>query len=71
MKFLENLWELNQDLMISCIAEVYKNENKKENSFNLSRVLDITQAIRDSLIPFTTWNDYEFSIPLAIIAGKR
>lgn len=34
-------------------------------------MLDITQAIRDSLIPFTTWNDYEFSIPLAIIAGKR
>jgi CCR4-NOT transcription complex subunit 1 len=23
------------------------------------------------LIPFTTWNDYEFSIPLAVIAGKR
>lgn len=24
IKFLDNLWELNQDLMISCIAEVYK-----------------------------------------------
>ena len=37
----------------------------------MSRVLDITQSIRDSLIPFTTWNDYDFSIPLAVIAGKR
>jgi CCR4-NOT transcription complex subunit 1 len=34
-------------------------------------VLDITQSIKESLIPFTTWNDYEFSIPLAVIAGKR
>ena len=57
IKFLDNLWELNQDLMISCIAEIYKSESKKENSFNLSRILDITQGIKDSLIPFTTWND--------------
>jgi len=56
---------------MSCICEIYKTEIKKENSFNLSRVLDITQSIKDSLIPFTTWNDYDFSIPLAVIAGKR
>ena len=58
IKLLENLWELNQDLVISCICEIYKAESKKDNSFNLSRVLDITQSIKDSLLPFTTWNDY-------------
>jgi len=38
---------------------------------NLSRVLDIAQVIKESLIPLTNWNDYEFAVPLAILAGKR
>ena len=47
IKLLENLWETNEDLVISGICELYKTENKKENScLNLSKVLDITQNIR-------------------------
>jgi len=58
-------------LVISSICELYKSENKKENSINLSRVLDIAQVIKESLIPLTNWNDYDFAVPLAILAGKR
>ena len=71
MKLLENLWETNQDLVISTICELYKNDNKKENAINLSRVLDIAQVLKESLIPLTNWNDYDFAVPLAILAGKR
>jgi CCR4-NOT transcription complex subunit 1 len=34
-------------------------------------VLDIAQVIKESLIPLTNWNDYDFAVPLAILAGKR
>jgi CCR4-NOT transcription complex subunit 1 len=72
MRLLETVWENNDDLVISSICELYKNENKKENScLNLSRVLDITQNIRESLIPLTYWNDYSFAVALGILAGKR
>jgi CCR4-NOT transcription complex subunit 1 len=71
IRLLESLWEANQDLVISCICELYKSESKKENSLNLSRVLDIAQVIKESLIPLTNWNDYDFAVPLAILAGKR
>lgn len=37
----------------------------------MSRVLDIAQVIKESLIPLTNWNDYDFAVPLAILAGKR
>ena len=29
LKLLENLWENNEDLVISSICELYKTENKK------------------------------------------
>lgn len=58
--------------MISAICELYKRENKKENtSLNLSRVLDISQQIKDSLKALTAWTDYSFSVSLGILAGKR
>ena len=45
---------------------------KKENSaLNLSRVLDISQEIKDSLIKIANCNDYSFSVCLGILAGKR
>ena len=33
--------------------------------------MDITQNIRESLIPLTYWNDYGFAVALGILAGKR
>lgn len=29
IKLLDSLWENNQDLVISCICEIYKSESKK------------------------------------------
>lgn len=72
IQILEQIWKTNSELLISAICELYKRENKKENtSLNLSRVLDITQSIQDSLLPLANWNDYQFSVSLGILAGKR
>ena len=38
---------------------------------NLSRVLDITQDIKDSLIKIVYCNDFDFAVNLGILAGKR
>ena len=38
---------------------------------NLSRVLDITQEVKDSLIPIVYCEDYDFAVNLGILAGKR
>jgi CCR4-NOT transcription complex subunit 1 len=38
---------------------------------NLSRVLDITQEVKESLIPIVDCEDYYFAVNLAILAGKR
>ena len=38
---------------------------------NLSRVLDITQEVKQSLIPIVYCEDYDFAVNLGILAGKR
>jgi hypothetical protein len=38
---------------------------------NLSRVLDITQEVRDSLLAIVYCEDYNFAVNLGILAGKR
>lgn len=38
---------------------------------NLSRVLDITQEIKESLIKIVYCNDYDFAVSLGVLAGKR
>lgn len=59
MGIIESIWKNNEELLISAICELYKKENKKENtSLNLSRVLDITQNIPDSLIKVANWGDF-------------
>ena len=68
MPLLEALWKHNESLMTSAICQMFKKEN---SSLNLSRVLDITQEIKDSLIPIANCNDPNFSISLGILAGKR
>lgn len=65
---LESLWKLNQSLMILAIYELYRKEN---SSLNLSRVLDITQEIKDSLMPIANCNEYAFSVSLGLLASKR
>jgi CCR4-NOT transcription complex subunit 1 len=38
---------------------------------NLSRVLDITQEVKESLLPIVDCDDYYFAVNLGILAGKR
>lgn len=65
---LKELWKANQNMVIRCISELCRNENKITN---LSRVLDITQELKDSLIPIVSCADYSFAVHLGVLAGKR
>jgi hypothetical protein len=65
---LRKLWEMNQKLMIRSICELCRHEQK---IMNLSRVLDITQEIKDSLIKIVYSNDFHFAVNLGVLAGKR
>lgn len=65
---LQKLFELNKSLFIRGICELCKHDQKL---MNLSRVLDITQEVKDSLIPIVYCEDYNFAVNLGILAGKR
>jgi hypothetical protein len=65
---LQNLFSMNQDLFIRGICELCKHDQKL---MNLSRVLDITQEIKDSLIKIVYCEDYNFAVNLGVLAGKR
>lgn len=65
---LQKLFESNQSLFIRGICELCKHDQRM---MNLSRVLDITQEVRDSLIPIVYCEDYTFALNLGILAGKR
>ncbi len=64
--FLKKLWDFNQQLMIRSISTLTKTED-----LALNKVLDITQDIKDSLIQFVNFQEYDFAFSLGIIAGKR
>lgn len=65
---VKKLWEFNQNLTIRAICECCRPEQRV---LNLSRVLDITQEIKDSLIKIVYCNDFDFAVNLGILAGKR
>lgn len=54
--------------MIRSICEICSPDHK---TLNLSRVLDITQEIKDSLLKIVYCQDYDFAVKLCILAGKR
>lgn len=68
MEILESLWKLNPKVMIRGFCELFE---KDSSSLNLSRVLDISQEIKDSLLPIVNCSDYDFSVGLGILAAKR
>jgi len=68
MEILEAIWKTNPNVMISTFSELYKRDS---SSLNLSRVLDISQEIKDSLLPIVNCRDYNFSVSLGILAAKR
>lgn len=65
---LAQLFENNQSLFIRGICELCKHDQRL---MNLSRVLDITQEIKTSLIKIVYSDDYNFAVNLGVLAGKR
>ena len=65
---LEEVWNLNRELVIKTICNLYRSN---PDLMNLSRILDITQKLKDSLIPIVSCNDHNFTVNLAILAVKR
>src|ERR1035437_7703291 len=54
--------------MIRGICELCRHDQR---IMNLSRVLDITQEVKESLMPIVNCEDYYFAVNLGILAGKR
>ena len=65
---IEEVWESNKELVINAIANMY---NSSPDLMNLSRILDITQKLKESLLLLVNCNDYKFAVNLAILAVKR
>jgi len=65
---LEEVWNLNKDLVIKTICNMYR---YNPDLMNLSRILDITQKLKESLIPIVSCNDHTFAVSLATLAVKR
>lgn len=65
---LDEVWSINRDLVIKTICNLY---HSNPDLMNLSRILDITQKLKDSLIPIVSCNDHNFTVNLAILAVKR
>jgi len=65
---MSQLFNLNKALFIRGICELCKHDQRL---MNLSRVLDITQEIKDSLISIVYCEDYVSAVNLGVLAGKR
>jgi len=65
---VKKLWETNKAMVIRAFCELCRHEQR---IINLSRVLDLTQEIKDSLIEIVYCEDYDFAVNLGILAGKR
>lgn len=55
-------------MVIRAVCELCRHEQK---IMNFSRVLDITQEIKESLIKIVYCNDFNFAVSLGVLAGKR
>ncbi|MCQ2816357.1 MAG: DUF3819 domain-containing protein [archaeon] len=65
---IEEVWMNDKNLVIRMICSMY---NSQPDLMNLSRILDITQKLKDSLILLVDCDDYNFAVNLAILAVKR
>jgi CCR4-NOT transcription complex subunit 1 len=65
---LDEIWNMNKELVIKTICTLYRSN---PDLMNLSRILDITQKLKESLIPIVSCNDHYFTVNLAILAVKR
>ena len=65
---IEEIWNTNKEIVISAIANMY---NSSPDLISLSRILDITQKLKESLLLLVDYSDYKFAVNLAILAVKR
>ena len=66
---LTELWNIDKKVVVNAMSELYKRNPK---TMNLSRVLDISQSIKNSLLDIiTTTKDYNFSLQLGMLGAKR
>ena len=65
---LHALFKSNKNLFIRAICELGKHDSKV---LNLSRILDITQEVKQCLMPIVYSEDYAFAVSLGVLAGKR
>lgn len=66
---LGEIWATDMNLVINAMAELY---HRNPKNMNLSRVLDISQSLKNSLLDIITiCKDYEFTLPLGLLGAKR
>jgi len=66
---LNEVWNVDRNIIINAITGLH---DKNPKAMNLSRVLDICQSIKNSLLVIIeTTKDYVFSLQLAMLAAKR
>jgi len=65
---LEDLWSLDQNRFIEVLNFLY---TTIPETVNMNKILDLTQKIKDCLIPLVSSNNDYFSICLATLAIKR
>lgn len=65
---LKKLWDFNKDLLIRGVCELCNHKNKE---MNMSKVLDLSPEIKDSLIKIVYCQNYDFAVNLGVLAGKR
>ena len=64
---LERLWALNKKIVTRAIYNFYKYDS---SLMNLHRILGIAKEIKDLLPNLLAFDDYYFTIPLAMLAGR-
>jgi hypothetical protein len=66
---LNEVWNANKSLVINGMAQLYRRNPK---NMNLSRILDISQMIKNSLMKILTESkDYYFVLQLGMLGAKR
>lgn len=65
---IEEVWNSNKELVIKTLCNMYESQ---PDLMNLSRILDITQKLKDSLLILVNCDNYVFSVNLGILAVKR
>lgn len=65
---IEELWNDSKDLIIKTLCNMYENS---PDLMTLSKILDLTQKMKDSLLILVSCNYYNFAVNLGILSAKR